>query len=152
MTSPKRPSQSKRPSNGKRKKKKTLLELLMIPNTKKFKLVKLTPSKRIWSSEPEETPNPFGKTKGDKTQQYATYCFKVPLSSQYVETIYRDGHVVWERVASKQNYNSAIIGGGGRFFWRRRWFSRKIVSIEIEFHDIPLKNGKDPLFEISVRV
>lgn len=123
----------------------------MIPNTKKHKLVRLTKGKKLWSSEPEETLNPFGKTKGEKEQRYATYCFKVPVTAQYIETIYRDGQIVWER-SQGSTYNSAVIGGGGRFVWRRKWFARKIVAIELEFRDVPLKAGKDPAFEISVRV
>lgn len=121
----------------------------MVPNKKKFKLIKLGKSKKIWSSDPEETYNPF-ITKGTKEQQYVTVCYQIPLAAQYVETIFRDGQAVWER-SQGSTYNSAILGGGGRFIWRRKWYNRKIVAIELEFKDVPL-GQKDHDWQVLVRI
>lgn len=123
----------------------------MIPNTKKHKLIKLAKSKRSWGSDPEETSNPFGRSKAEKEQRYMTVCYRIPTTAQYVETIWKDGEIVWER-SQGSTFNTAILGGGGRFWWRRKWFNRKLVAIELEFKDVPLRGGAEPNFEIAVRV
>lgn len=130
----------------------------MQPNVKKHKHIKLGPSKLLWSSEPEETTNPFMVTKktgrgNNKTQFYGTFCYRVPAAeAKYLETIWRDQEVVWER-SQGSTYASAIIGGGGRFVWRRKWYAKKVVAIELEFKDVPLKSAAHvPTFDISVRL
>ena len=123
----------------------------MIPNTKKYKLIRLTKSRQLWTSEPEETMNPFGRSKAERRMYYQSAEFELPLDVQHVETIFIDGKAVWER-SQGSTYASAILGGGGRFNFRRRWYNRKIVAQSVEFKDVPMRGNKPSVITITARI
>lgn len=121
----------------------------MIPNKKNIKNVKMTKSRKMWNGKVEETRDPFQSPK--KTESLYTVSYKLPVAFEYIDSISKDGKVIWENEIGA-HVQTGALGGGGRFWLSRKWFRGELVEVRIEFRDLTFTSAAEPDLIVSIRI
>lgn len=130
----------------------------MKASTKKSKTIRLGHRALAWKSSPEHTVSPWVvvnskfKSAVEKVEDYLTVCYRLPVEALRVDRIAIGGDTLWER-SQGSTFNSAVLAGGGRWTFRREWFDRRVVGVNLLIRDLPLaRYGNELPPEVTVTV
>lgn len=116
----------------------------------KTKLVELNlRSSKLWESQTHELDHPHATKIKTKARIY-TQCFKLPKAFRTLSTIVCNNIVVYD--CGIRPRITSVIGGGGRFEVRRRYYDGEVVNCELMLKDVCYYTKKKPVFKIFVEV
>lgn len=114
--------------------------------TIELKNLSINKQKKGWSTTPREIVNIHNFKKNTKLKTI-TFCTKLPKNFAFLTTIIINGIVAFDQKIG--NYKrTSIIGGGGRFEVKRRFFDGEVVEVELLFKDLIYFTNKKPKIEI----
>lgn len=106
---------------------------------------------KTWLSTPKLVPNTHGKKFGSDMQIY-TICAKLPTNASHVVSVVVNGVLAYDLKEDQQPLRTSVIGGGGRYELRRRYWDGECVGVEIMFKDIIFFTKKKPTIKIIAAV
>lgn len=83
-------------------------------------------------------------------QRSFTACYHLPINTTAVTNICMNGIAVYDFCGFPQR--TAVIGGGGRFEMKRRYYDGLLVSVELLLKDICYYTKKKPVFRVVIEV
>lgn len=79
-----------------------------------------------------------------------TACYKLPLNTTCITNLCFNGVSVYDFSGVRRR--TAIIGGGGRFEMKRRYYDGQLVSVELILKDVCYYTAKKPVFRVVIEV
>ena len=117
---------------------------------KSIKLVDLNlKNSKNWQTTVLEIDHPHDFKKKVK-QRVFTASYRLPINFLCVANIVINGVVVYDCGASPKC--SYVIGGGGRFEVRRRFYDGELVAVELLLKDVCCYSSRKPSFKVIVEV
>lgn len=111
------------------------------------KILEIKPSQKIWKTAVSEHEHPHVCIK-QKQKSYSV-AYKLPISFVSVSAIVAGGVVVYKSVDYKK---TSVVGGGGRFEVRRRFYDGALVFVELLLKDMCYYTSKPPALKIFIEI
>lgn len=120
--------------------------------TAKKLLTKSTPidlyRMKQWETEHKITPHFHDKITAQ--MRSFTVCYKLPIDTFCLESLVINGVLVYDFAGEPRR--TSIIGGGGRFELRRRFYDGEIVQCELLLKDVCYFTNKKPVVKAVIGI
>lgn len=105
--------------------------------------------RKLW--ETEHKMSKHHHTAITAAQRTFTICYKLPLNTMSLESLMINGVLVYD-IGTSAPKRTAVIGGGGRFELRKRFYDGECVACELMLRDVCYYTKKKPTFKCVIGV